>query len=206
MKPAYEEPGRGSSPRMISARFLPGGRRATSNLAAAIILILSVLIGFDGALAAGLPPLVEVTPIGGQKIFFDPDKISAVYQSPLIDIAERKRPAISKVLKHPTKTYVLGLRNLPSPVEADPKSLLDSLGISPKFVHLHIVTGDLYMKATTVAWITAASGHIVDKRVRSFVYPGLTSNGGNKIPWQVFESPDEVTNLVDKIRTHQDSE
>jgi hypothetical protein len=167
---------------------------------------MSVFIGFDATLAAGLPPLVEVTPIGGQETFFDPDKISAVYQSPLIDMAERKRSAVSKALKHPTKTYVLGLREVPSPVEADLKSLLDSLDISTTFVHLHIVTCDLYMKATTVAWITAVSGHIVDKRVRSFVYSELTSNRGNKILWQVFESLDEVTNLIDKIRTHRDSD
>jgi|SRR5580693_2221107 hypothetical protein len=193
--------------RVMSFRPAAAAREARNvHLYAAIILILPALIGFDAAQAAGLPPLVEVTPIGGQKVFFDPDKISAVYQSPLIDVAERKRPAVSKVLKHPTKTYVLGLRETPSPVEADPKGLLDSLGISAKFVHLHIVTGDLYIKAANVAWITAANGHIVDKRVRSFVYPGLISNGGNRIPWQVFESPDEATNLVDKIRTHQDSE
>jgi hypothetical protein len=191
----------------MSLRPAAAAREARNvHLYAAIILILPALIGFDAAQAAGLPPLVEVTPIGGQKVFFDPDKISAVYQSPLIDVAERKRPAVSKVLKHPTKTYVLGLRETPSPVEADPKGLLDSLGISAKFVHLHIVTGNLYIKAANVAWITAANGHIVDRRVRSFVYPGLISNGGNRIPWQVFESPDEVTNLVDKIRTHQGSE
>ncbi len=196
--------------RVIFLRLTAAAREARNvYLAAEIILILSALMGFDSAQAAGSPPLVEVTPIGGQKVFFDPDKISAVYQSPLVNMAERTRPAISKVLKHPTKTYVLGLRELPSPVEADPKGLLDSLGISAQFVHLHIVTGDLYMKATTVAWITAANGHIVDRRVRSFVYPGLPglpSNGRSKIPWQVFESPDEVVNLVDKIRAHPDSE
>jgi hypothetical protein len=175
-----------------------------SNLPAAIILILSVLIGFDATLAAGLPPLVEVTPIGGQKIFFDPDKISAVYQSPLIVAPERKLPATSGVQKHPIKTYVLGLRELLSPIDADPKRFLDFLTISPKFVYLHIVTGDLYMKATAVTWITAATDHVVDKRVRSFVYPGLTPPGGKRIPWQVFERPEEILELVDKIRTHED--
>jgi hypothetical protein len=99
---------------------------------------------------------------------------------------------------------VLGLRERPSAVEADPKSILDSLNITLKFVHLHIVTGDLYMKATAVAWITAANGHVVDKRVRSLVYPGLTSSGGQRIPWQVFEAPADVEDLVNKIRTHQD--
>jgi hypothetical protein len=67
-----------------------------SSLVAAIILLPSALVGFDAAQAAGLPPLAEVTPIGGQKVFFDPDKISAVYQSPLIVTVERKRPATAK--------------------------------------------------------------------------------------------------------------
>lgn len=172
-------------------------------LAGLIILISSALTGVDAPLAAGLPPLAEVTPLGGVTIFFDPDKISAVYQSPLIADTKGTRRTVPKTTKPPIKTFVLGLRELPSPIEADPKAFLDRFNISGQFVHLHTLNGDLYLKATVVAWITRATGDVLDKRVGAFVYPGLSAVGGRKVPWQVFETPDEVAKLVDDIRAGQ---
>ena len=116
------------------------------------------------------------------------------------------RRAAPKTTKPSIKTFVLGLRELPSPIEADPKAFLDRFDISGQFVHLHTLNGDLYMKATVVAWITRATGDVLDQRVRAFVYPGLSSVGGRKVPWQVFETPDEVAKLVDDIRAAQSAQ
>ena len=49
-------------------------------------------------------------------------------------------------------------------------------------------------------WISAPTGPTIDPGAKAFVFAGLMTTGGEKIPFQVDETPDAVKTLVDAVR------
>lgn len=166
------------------------------------------LLGLADAQATKYPPLAEVTPIGGSKLFFDPCRIRAVYQTPVLTLAKDQGLGLASlgINRGAIKTHILGIAEAPFPIEGDPKSFLDNTGQTDKFVHLHTVSGDLYLRATAANTINEPFGSTASPQVRSFIYPGPTGLGRSQTPWQVFEAPEDAKRAIDDVRTREDEQ
>jgi hypothetical protein len=173
--------------------------------AAVALLTWSIVTAFPAAMAAPLPPLSEITPIAAPKLYFAPDKITAVYPSYIYAVTHGHKPTNINVHQGPLKPYVSGVDVTDFAIDIDATTFLSNLHLLDKFVDLHSVGGDMYLKASSVLSISAPYGTGIDPRVKAFVYPGLTTPGGTKVPWQVFETPEKVKDLVDTIRTRADA-
>jgi hypothetical protein len=157
-------------------------------------------LGGGVADAAKLAPLAEAKPIGGAAVYFNPDKVFAVYQGPLVTVTTVANPLAAEYQTGSATTYVAGMREEPSPIDEDPTKFLNGLSLGLLFVHLHTDDGDLYLRATAVRWISAPTGPGIRPGAKAFVFAGLTTPGGIRIPFQVKETPDQVKSLVDAVR------
>jgi hypothetical protein len=170
-----------------------------------VLLTWSIVTAFPKAMAAPLPPLSEITPIMGPKLYFAPDKIAAVYPDYIYTLTHGHKPTNINVHQGPLKPHVNGVDVTDFAIDLDAATFLSNLHILDKFVDLHGVGGDTYLKASSVISISPPYGTGIDPRVKAFVYPGLTTPGGTKVPWQVFETPERAKELVDAIRTRADA-
>jgi hypothetical protein len=152
--------------------------------------------------AAPLAPLAEVTPIGQPKLYFDPSKIVAVYPNYLYTAAGPKPITIHQ---GPLKTHVSGVNGSDFPIDTDAPTFLTNLHLLDKFVMLHGIAGDIYLKSTSVASVSAAPAKVIDARIKTWIYPGPAGPGGSKEFWQVFETPDKVKQLIDTVRGKPDA-
>jgi hypothetical protein len=157
------------------------------------------------AQTAKMPPLAEVTPVNGIKLFIDPAKISAVYIDHITAL-ERGNPGQATVIIHDGDLipHVAGVSDSPFAVDRDPIAFLKELYIDTKFISVTSISGPLHLKATSVTEISPSQPDLTeDPRVKSVVYPGPP--GREKFPWLIFETPDQVKKLVDDIRAVSDN-
>jgi hypothetical protein len=173
-----------------------------NKLAVNILVIWSTVVIPSIARAAPLPPRAEVTPIGQPKLYFDPGKVVAVYPNYLYTATGPKPLTIHQ---GPLKTHVSGVNVSDFPVDTDAPTFLTNLHLLDKFVALHGIGGDIYLKATSVTSVSAAPAKVIDARIKTFIYPGPAGLGGSKEFWQVFETPDQVKQLVDTVRGKSDA-
>lgn len=155
--------------------------------------------------AVKFAPLAEIKPIGGDAVYFNPDKIIAVFQGLLVTARRSANPEAPAFRTGGITTYVAGLEDQPTPVGESPTAFLSSLSLGPLFVHLRDRNGDLYVRATAVQWISAPTGPTIDPGARAFVFAGRLTAGGTKVPFQVDETPDAVKALVDGVRARLSS-
>jgi hypothetical protein len=169
------------------------------------LLTWSIVTVFCEARAAPLPPLSEITPIGQAKIYFDPTKVTAVFPDYLITVTPGHNHGLPDIHKGPLKPHVSGVGPSDFPIETDGPTFLTNLHLLDKFVELHGIGGSIYLKAASVASVSSPGTKVIDPRIKTFVYPGLAGPGGSKEFWQVFETPEQVKQLVDAVRSKPDA-
>jgi hypothetical protein len=179
-----------------------------AKLFASVLLLALVPVALHRAHAAKLPPLAHIKSSDGIVYIFDSARVSAVYLTEA-SIGTENEPRSVHANRHLQKMQVWGLGPVPILVDDTADHFLKALHMDSKFISLHTITGGehlLYLRATAVTLIEAPDMRDVDPRVKSFIYPGppLVTTGPT-LPWQVFETPEEVEKLIDEKRAQQEA-
>ena len=183
-------------------------------LAGLVLFLAFVSLAPIDAQGAKLPALAVITSeesVDGITFIFDPGKVSAVYVMPLATLRRGIRGTLQVHHGSPT-THVWGIAASPVPIKATPEEFLQKNNIDSKFVQLKTLEDrKLYLRATAVTLIvspTPPPSH--DPKVKSFIFPGPGPGPGARAsatpnPWQVFQTPDEVKELVNAKRVQQEA-
>jgi len=160
-------------------------------LAGSVLFLAFVSFARIDAQGAKLPALAVITSeesVDGITFIFDPGKVSAVYVMPLATLRRGIRGTLQVHHGSPT-THVWGIAASPVPIKATPEAFLQKNNIDSKFVQLKTLEDrKLYLRATAVTLI---------------VSPTPPPNHNPK--WQVFQTPDEVKELVNAKRVQQEA-
>jgi hypothetical protein len=178
-------------------------------LFASILFLALVPAALHRAHAAKLPPLANIKSSDGVVYIFDSARVSAIYLTEVTSIGTENEPRSVRANRRPQKMQVWGIGPLPIVIDDTADHFLKALHIDSKFISLHTITGGehlLYLRATAVTLIETPDTRNVDPRVKSFIYPGPPLvTPGPTLPWQVFETPDEVEKLIDEKRAQQEA-
>jgi hypothetical protein len=170
-------------------------------------LIVLVALNSTQTQAAELRALQEITQTGGAKAFYDPEKISAAYQDHVYTPVKKGLHGGIHYVIGSTAWYVLGIGPYAMVIGEDPATFLTNLKLLSQFAVFHGVTGNIYVKATSVTYITApangGSNHF-DSRIKASLWPGPATQIGAKKPWHVFETPEQAKEMIDNIRQQQE--
>jgi hypothetical protein len=178
-------------------------------LFASVFFLAFVSVALHHAHAAKLPPLAHMKSLDGVVYIFDSARVSAIYLTEATSTGTENEPRSARANRRPQKMQVWGIGPVPILIEDTADHFLKALRIDSKFISLHTITGGehlLYLRATAVTLIEAPDARDVDPRVKSFIYPGppLVTTGPT-LPWQVFETPEEVEKLIDEKRAQQEA-
>jgi hypothetical protein len=178
-------------------------------LFASVFFLALVSVALHHAHAAKLPPLAHIKSSDGFVYIFDSARVSAIYLTEATSIGTENESRSVRANRRPQKMQVWGIGPVPILIDDTADHFLKALRIDSKFISLHTITGGehlLYLRATAVTLIEAPDARDVDPRVKSFVYPGppLVTTGPT-LPWQIFETPEEVEKLIDEKRAQEEA-
>jgi hypothetical protein len=185
-------------------------------LFASVLFLALVSVASHRAHAAKLPPLAHIKSSNGVVYIFDSARVSAIYLTEATSIGTENEvvgtenePRNIRANRRPEKMQVWGIGPVPILIDDTADHFLKALRMDSQFISLHTITGGehlLYLRATTVTLIEAPDTRDVDPRVKSFIYPGppLVVTG-QTLPWQVFETPQEVEKLINEKRAQQEA-
>jgi hypothetical protein len=176
---------------------------ATSVLFAALALPVA-------AHAAKLPPLAAMKLGENQTTYiFDPNKVTAVAPTYGLTITTRPVRGSSDVSQGPLKPHVWGIAEIPLSINDTPENFLKELQLDTKFITLHSLSGELYIRASRIKYIIEPPLQADRERgAKALVYlqPGVVDWSGVQRPWLVTETPDRVKALADEKRIQEDGE
>jgi len=101
---------------------------------AVLICVACLAVAGRTADAAKFAPLAEIKPLGRAAVYFNPDKIIAVFEGPLVTMTQETNPQAPVYRAGGVTTYVAGLEDQPTPVDQSPTAFLKSLSLEPLFV------------------------------------------------------------------------
>jgi hypothetical protein len=143
-------------------------------------------------------PLDQVQSLDKITYYFDRANVSAIYQK--YYKTERKGLGTFHITRGPLTWHVWGIALAPVPIPVTADDFLRTHKIADKFVTLHSLTGEIKLRVTAIAFITAAPrSYHLNPKVKVFIYPGPQ----NQVPWQITDDLDYVVTQVDDIRINQ---
>jgi hypothetical protein len=162
------------------------------------------------ASAAKLPPLATMKLGENQTTYiFDPNKVTVVALSYSVTVTAKPVRGSSEVDRGQLKPHVLGIAEIPLPINDTPENFLKQLQLDSKFIALHSLSGELRIRARSIKYIIEPPLQADrDRGARALIYlqPGAIGWSGMQRPWLVTESPAEIKALADEKRSQEDSE
>jgi hypothetical protein len=97
----------------------------------------------------------------------------------------------------------------PLSINDTPENFLKELQLDTKFISLHLLSGELRIRASSIKYIIEPPLQTDRERgAKALVYlePRVVDWSGVQRPWVVTETPSQVKALVDEKRTQGDGE
>jgi len=176
---------------------------ATCTLLAALVIPVA-------ASAAKLPPLATMKLGDNQTVYiFDPNKVTAVAPTYSLTVTLKPVRANSEVTRGQLTPHVWGIAEIPLAINDTAEHFLKELQLDGKFIALHSLSGELYLRASSIKYIIEPPLQADRERgAKALVYvgPGVVDWSGVQRPWLVTETPDQVKALADEKRVQDDGE
>jgi hypothetical protein len=160
--------------------------------------------------AAKLPPLATMKLGENQTTYiFDPAKVTAVAFTYSLTVTPKPVRGNSEVNRGSLTPHVWGIAEIPLSINDTPENFLKELQLETKFITLHLLSGELRIRASSIKYIIDPLLQTDRERgAKALVYlePRVVDWSGVQRPWVVTETPSQVKALVDEKRTQGDGE
>ena len=157
--------------------------------------------------AAKLPPLATMKLGENQTTYiFDPAKVTAVAFTYSLTVAPKPVRGNSEVNRGSLTPHVWGIAEIPLAINDTPENFLKELQLETKFITLHLLSGELRIRASSIKYIIEPPLQTDRERgAKALVYlePRVVDWSGVQRPWVATETPSQVKALVRKTHSRR---